>query len=909
MLSNCYHPSVFAPTVAGLGDKTTDAGIHVAGGRIDKHWRKVKLRASKIGVAEIVDSPFYRIPNLVMERFNLRSVEFGNWLNERERQEMLYGTAAGLDDMAKVLGVEPRMMGLNGLLGVALGARGRGGMAKAHYEPVPYSIINLTKEKGANSLAHEFAHGLDNVLGYYQNTGSFASDQVYQSVIASSTIPDDPAPALAVYYNIFAAIVWDENGKHTDFYKKLKAIRNNKEYWNSGSEVLARSFETWVSYRLDELKIQNTFLTKELAYFYDHPNKYPDKDILERLDAPFRAFTDYCMTTLRANAPDERISVADTGSRKTAVQTTDKEIPAEFIIVELDTLLTSHNPANFSENKDYPNKCQQRDYTNDKAEQLKVLRGAQGFKPEFVINTTPTATDGTPIVTQWGKKQSYVVLGGNGRTMMIQTVDAMKRFGEYKEYLNRNAHLFGYDKEYIEEQFEKPVLVRKIDAEPERCAYYSNVLNKAFTQSVDTNTEAVSLARQITPEAIEDLARIMEESEAETLSQLWQSIKAQRAIISLMRRARIITDQNQNQFLDRNGDLDDKGKLILERVFLAAILDDTDTIEAARNYTAQILRVAPMLLQTKKLPAEWNIIPLVRDAIRLEYERRAANMPKANFVKQATFERPDGVNGSVIPVWDMLDAGARKFAAFVGSYIQSANNENTGTDSFAFREPVTPDELLSRFATKTAGLSDAGEPQKFSVNDIRTTRYRPISLPTLSVLLGDEVPPNFDMVVWGDKYQGKSSLVLLLADDLALNGKVLLNQAEEQANSASFQKRVQETGVALRGVDITNIQDWNELVRVIDNGQYNYVIVDSLQRMSRYSSQKEMLRWFTDNQGKYGLVFIARKDKYKKATEGYNDWAYDMNIEVEVKAGAAYVHKNRYDDPRQISKRKFRIWK
>ena len=51
----------------------------------------------------------------------------------------------------------PRALSLNVSLGLAFGARGRGwkNAPLAHYEPVKV-VVNLTKNKGAGSLAHEW---------------------------------------------------------------------------------------------------------------------------------------------------------------------------------------------------------------------------------------------------------------------------------------------------------------------------------------------------------------------------------------------------------------------------------------------------------------------------------------------------------------------------------------------------------------------------------------------------------------------------------------------------------------------------------------------------------------------------------------------------------------------------------
>jgi molybdopterin converting factor small subunit len=98
-------------------------------------------------------------------QFGFRGVEFGNWNNQEERQALMNDAWDGLLDLAEVLGLPPRAIGLNGDLALAFGARGQGlQSARAHYES-DRAVINLTKENGAGSLAHEFFHALDHYFG------------------------------------------------------------------------------------------------------------------------------------------------------------------------------------------------------------------------------------------------------------------------------------------------------------------------------------------------------------------------------------------------------------------------------------------------------------------------------------------------------------------------------------------------------------------------------------------------------------------------------------------------------------------------------------------------------------------------------------------------------------------------
>jgi hypothetical protein len=97
--------------------------------------------------------------------FGFRGVEFGNWNNQIERQQFMNAAYDGLLDLADVLNLPPKAISLNGDLALAFGARGQGlTSAKAHYEREK-SVINLTKENGAGSLAHEFFHAMDHYFG------------------------------------------------------------------------------------------------------------------------------------------------------------------------------------------------------------------------------------------------------------------------------------------------------------------------------------------------------------------------------------------------------------------------------------------------------------------------------------------------------------------------------------------------------------------------------------------------------------------------------------------------------------------------------------------------------------------------------------------------------------------------
>lgn len=103
----------------------------------------------------------------LLKTFQFRGGEFGNWNNQNERQQYLNWAYDSFLDLAKVVNLPVKAMSLGGYedmkLAIAFGARGSGN-ALAHYEPARV-VINLTKMKGAGSLAHEWGHAFDDFIG------------------------------------------------------------------------------------------------------------------------------------------------------------------------------------------------------------------------------------------------------------------------------------------------------------------------------------------------------------------------------------------------------------------------------------------------------------------------------------------------------------------------------------------------------------------------------------------------------------------------------------------------------------------------------------------------------------------------------------------------------------------------
>lgn len=130
----------------------------------------------------------------LLKHFGFRAVEFGNWLPQDERQQVLNMAFDSLCDLADSLDIPPSGISFGGELAVAFGSRGHGGKqaALAHFEPARF-VINLTRMNGAGSLAHEWMHAFDYYLGNKENYASKSrqNDTMFKLVNAMKTQKGD----------------------------------------------------------------------------------------------------------------------------------------------------------------------------------------------------------------------------------------------------------------------------------------------------------------------------------------------------------------------------------------------------------------------------------------------------------------------------------------------------------------------------------------------------------------------------------------------------------------------------------------------------------------------------------------------------------------------------------------------
>ena len=178
-----------------------------------------------------------------MNTFGFRGVQFGNWTNQADRQMAVNQAYDAFLDLAKLIGVSPKAISLNGELGIAFGARGSGNFA-AHYEPGEI-VINLTKTMGAGSLAHEWWHALDN---YFARTAGERGGMVTDD--RSLNMRQQLRDAFNTMLNQVAK---------SPYYSRSK---DKGDYWGRMHEVTARLLAEWVDQELKKRGELNTFLSR-----------------------------------------------------------------------------------------------------------------------------------------------------------------------------------------------------------------------------------------------------------------------------------------------------------------------------------------------------------------------------------------------------------------------------------------------------------------------------------------------------------------------------------------------------------------------------------------------------------------------------------------------------------------------
>ena len=196
------------------------------------------------------------------DTFQFGGNDYGNSVPQYERKEVTNLGYDALMDLSRVLQIDPTNIGFEGELQLGFATSGNGGKNApiAHFDAVNVEI-NLTREKGAGSLAHEWGHALDDYigkkLGFFLKGRTFASEFSYSEKCPKSL------------KNLMEKMKYKKVEKDgetytakTDFFENSKTFdgtysKDTYGYWASDVEMFARSFACYI---MDKLENRSDYL-------------------------------------------------------------------------------------------------------------------------------------------------------------------------------------------------------------------------------------------------------------------------------------------------------------------------------------------------------------------------------------------------------------------------------------------------------------------------------------------------------------------------------------------------------------------------------------------------------------------------------------------------------------------------
>jgi hypothetical protein len=113
-------------------------------------------------------------PAQLASNWGLKAVQYGNSLSDGESSRLTYWANASFMDLSDLLRINVLKLNQAMGLGLDLATRGRKGSV-ATYHPT-YKVINLNRQGGDGSLAHEWAHALDHWMGIRRNGEGFLTE-------------------------------------------------------------------------------------------------------------------------------------------------------------------------------------------------------------------------------------------------------------------------------------------------------------------------------------------------------------------------------------------------------------------------------------------------------------------------------------------------------------------------------------------------------------------------------------------------------------------------------------------------------------------------------------------------------------------------------------------------------------
>jgi hypothetical protein len=402
---------------------------------------------------------------------------------------------------------------------------------------------------------------------------------------------------------------------------------------------------------------------------------------------------------------------------------------ARFAIVELDSVLASHNEQTFAPTPGYPvneqgQNVNDRNYEDDAAAQERVRDNARRLDPYRLLTTSRTPS-GSPIVAGQQIDGKWIVVSGNNRTMSTKLAASQhpENYKAYVDALCEELEAFGFSTTGKTEridcqngkliylptgddfsinndayQFRQPLLVR-IDYgfpafQTRELAKYNQSTMKG-KRAVDKTIERSNSLRE-NPLCQTRIPAMLDQHER--MSDFYADRTAQKQMLEALLQCNIITEQSVPEYYDE-GYFTNAGKELVESVLAGVVLEKAALKAAERDGIKQARRVVvyamPVLVSNSTLPGSANLIPHINDAILYLNEMKASGLPFDQFINQGALFSAKEWHPRAIYLSRLMSLGQRKFKRAIKAFNESVRR-NTGAALFS-DENVTPEEAFQAY--------------------------------------------------------------------------------------------------------------------------------------------------------------------------------------------------------------------
>ncbi len=370
--------------------------------------------------------------------------------------------------------------------------------------------------------------------------------------------------------------------------------------------------------------------------------------------------------------PDEKEAITFLKGREITISMPNREKrKAQFVIAELDQIITSHNEENFHSSPEYPknaagNNINDRNYKDDPAAQKAVMDYARELEPERLITTSRTPS-GTPIITKDG-----FVVSGNNRTMSLKLAAKQypDNYREYVKYLVEEIEAYGITQSIA--HFDHPVLVR-IDYDfPEYTTQELAKYNKDTKKAERPVDKAIKLSNILRDNP--NCASIIAQTTGgfDTFTEFYASQGAEKKLANELVTCNLLTEQELPSYFT-GATFTETGKEFVENL-LASLILNRDALIASelpgiKGMKQKLITALPVLMRNASLP-EGSLKENINGAILLQQNIKASENSFYDWIRQhKMFEGK--YDRKTVYLNRLLDSGKFKFKKAIEGYNDS----------------------------------------------------------------------------------------------------------------------------------------------------------------------------------------------------------------------------------------------